>query len=42
MLEINGLKIQIAEVIEIAKVQGNITALNEKFDLIIQGKIKNG
>ena len=34
ILEINGLKI------EIAKVQSSIAALNEKFDLIIQGKIR--
>ena len=35
IIEINGLKI------EIAKVQSSIAALNEKFDLIIQGKIRN-
>ena len=34
IIEINGLKV------EIAKVQGSITAMNEKFDLIIQGKIR--
>jgi uncharacterized coiled-coil protein SlyX len=33
ILDISGIKV------EISKVQGSITALNEKFDLIIQGKI---
>ena len=34
IIEINSLKV------EIAKVQGSITAMNEKFDLFIQGKIR--
>ena len=35
ILEISGIKV------EIAKVQGSIAAMNEKLDLIIQGKIRN-
>jgi len=35
IIEINGIKV------EIAKVQGSIAAMNEKFDLFIQGKIRN-
>jgi len=35
IVEINGIKV------EIAKVQGSIAALNEKFDLVIQGKIRS-
>jgi len=35
IIEINGIKV------EIAKVQGSIASLNEKFDLFIQGKIRN-
>jgi len=42
IVEINGLKIEINSLkVEIAKVQGSIAALNEKFDLVIQGKIRN-
>jgi len=38
--EINGLKTEISGVkVEIAKVQGSILALNEKFDLFIQGRL---
>ena len=36
ILEINGIKV------EVAKVQGSIAALNEKMDLMIHGKLKNG
>jgi uncharacterized coiled-coil protein SlyX len=36
LLDISGIKV------EIAKVQGSIAALNEKMDLLIQGRIKNG
>jgi uncharacterized coiled-coil protein SlyX len=36
ILDISGIKV------EIAKVQGSIAALNEKMDLLIQGRIKNG
>jgi uncharacterized coiled-coil protein SlyX len=36
ILEINGIKV------EIAKVQGSIASLNEKMDIVIHGKIKNG
>ena len=36
ILEINGIKV------EVAKVQGSIASLNEKMDLMIQGKLKNG
>ncbi|MDR0638792.1 MAG: hypothetical protein LBG27_07830 [Spirochaetaceae bacterium] len=36
ILEINGTKV------EIAKVQGSITALSERMGLVIQGKLKNG
>jgi uncharacterized coiled-coil protein SlyX len=35
-IDISGIKI------EIAKIQVSITALNEKMDLLIQGRIKNG
>ena len=35
ILEINGIKV------EIAKIQVSITSMNEKLDLLIQGKIKN-
>jgi len=45
-VEINGLKVEIARVqgiiaAEIAKVQGTIAAMNEKLDMVIQGKIKS-
>jgi cell division protein FtsL len=36
ILEISGIKV------EIAKVQGSITSLNDKIELMIQGKLKNG
>ena len=35
IIEINSLKV------EIAKVQGSIAAMNEKFELLIQGRIKS-
>jgi len=42
IIELNSLKVEINGLkIEIAKVQGSITALNEKFDLVIQGRIKS-
>jgi cell division protein FtsL len=37
ILEINGIKMEIAKVL-----QGDIAALNEKIELMIQGKLKNG
>jgi len=38
--EINGLKTGVNDVkVEIAKVQGSIMSLNEKFDLFIQGRL---
>jgi len=38
--EINGLKTEINDVkVEIARVQGSIMTLNEKFDLFIQGRL---
>lgn len=41
IIEINGLKIEINGLkVEIAKVQTGISSLNEKLELIIQGKIK--
>jgi uncharacterized coiled-coil protein SlyX len=36
LIDISGIKV------EIAKIQVSITALNEKLDLLIQGRIKNG
>ena len=36
ILDINGVKI------EIAKIQVSISAMNEKMDLLIKGKIKSG
>jgi uncharacterized coiled-coil protein SlyX len=42
LLEINGIKVEInGHKIEIDKIQTSITAMNEKLDLIIQGRIKS-
>jgi uncharacterized coiled-coil protein SlyX len=41
LIEISALKVQINEVrVEIAKVQGSISALTEKMNLVIEGRIK--